>query len=638
MELSQLSQAQQATQAQTKAPTKEGGTQSSSFSLLIQQAKSNLSGGSVDPFLVSFLRPSVENAEMMAQSHYESDKPQSGLETDTADDGIDENPHYDERRLEREAERADRPQDETPVERRPQESVERTDEPVTHDTQDVAPQKDTNDTTQQAEKPAEAGPEKVETSETAKNVETQAATKSSDNAKTDVADNVHAVALSLAGDSTAKNTTKTDDNAVKVTANTAGTEATRSKQGQTLDVGASAPVAGKEPKHGLETALQKTAMNNGDGGKSAEHKTDKAQTVLPQNIAKQAEAELGKAAQARNDAASNVLQQKMTPEAAKQAENIAKMLPENTGAKIEVTTTEQGPTRISSARDALSAETRMILDKGEVKTAAGQSEQVDPLFKAEQPSRTASARAETNLQQNMAQANNAQKMATNTSSQTAAAKGGENFAQTLKSVGNNTQTTQAQNTTQPLNTGGDNVTAPSASQHARQTEAGAKTARAQNAQTPKFVEPKQVVEQIKVNIAKGAANGLDKIKIQLNPRELGTVEVKLDMSSDGKIQASISASRPETLDMLQKDAKGLEKAMADAGLKMDSQSMEFNLRGEQQQTPQQQQMAGDGRGNGFYNAGTANDNDAFDDDLSLASVLGQIEQDIVTEDKVNIRI
>ena len=45
----------------------------------------------------------------------------------------------------------------------------------------------------------------------------------------------------------------------------------------------------------------------------------------------------------------------------------------------------------------------------------------------------------------------------------------------------------------------------------------------------------------------------------------------------------VSIERPETFELLQRDARGLEKALQDAGLKTDSGSLSFNLKGEEEQ-------------------------------------------------------
>jgi hypothetical protein len=57
--------------------------------------------------------------------------------------------------------------------------------------------------------------------------------------------------------------------------------------------------------------------------------------------------------------------------------------------------------------------------------------------------------------------------------------------------------------------------------------------------------------------------------------------VRLDIGSDGKIQAVFAADKPQTVEMLQRDARELERSLQDAGLRADSGSLSFNLRGEQ---------------------------------------------------------
>src|SRR3546814_1308339 len=74
------------------------------------------------------------------------------------------------------------------------------------------------------------------------------------------------------------------------------------------------------------------------------------------------------------------------------------------------------------------------------------------------------------------------------------------------------------------------------------------------------------------------------------------LEVKLENASDGTLRAVISAERTETLDLLQRDARGLERALQEAGVKTDSGSLSFNLRGQGQNHEQQAGNGGSGRG------------------------------------------
>ncbi len=89
-----------------------------------------------------------------------------------------------------------------------------------------------------------------------------------------------------------------------------------------------------------------------------------------------------------------------------------------------------------------------------------------------------------------------------------------------------------------------------------------------------------VVDQLAVHIVKAAAEGMDKISIKLRPAALGHIEIQLELSHDGRIAAVVTAEKSETLELLQRDARGLERALQEAGLRTNSDSLNFNLRGE----------------------------------------------------------
>ncbi|WP_341899214.1 flagellar hook-length control protein FliK [Ferrovibrio terrae] len=102
-------------------------------------------------------------------------------------------------------------------------------------------------------------------------------------------------------------------------------------------------------------------------------------------------------------------------------------------------------------------------------------------------------------------------------------------------------------------------------------------------------------EQVAVQIKKGVAEGADKISIKLDPGNLGKVEIKLEIGHDGRLMAVISADKPDTLLMLQRDASQLEQSLRDSGLKTDQQSLSFTLRDQGQDNNGRD---GNGGGNG----------------------------------------
>ncbi|OEJ68273.1 flagellar hook-length control protein FliK [Magnetovibrio blakemorei] len=108
----------------------------------------------------------------------------------------------------------------------------------------------------------------------------------------------------------------------------------------------------------------------------------------------------------------------------------------------------------------------------------------------------------------------------------------------------------------------------------------------------------QVTDQINVQISKAIANGMDKISIQLRPAHLGRVDVQLEMSSDGRVTAVVTADNKDTLDLLKQDSRELERAMREAGLQMNSGDLSFNLRENGDQAGGGEKTAGKGQGSG----------------------------------------
>jgi flagellar hook-length control protein FliK len=113
-----------------------------------------------------------------------------------------------------------------------------------------------------------------------------------------------------------------------------------------------------------------------------------------------------------------------------------------------------------------------------------------------------------------------------------------------------------------------------------------------------------LVAQVAVHVAKAVSEGNDRITIKLSPADLGRIDVRLDIGTDGRIQAVFAADKPGTVEMLQRDARELERSLQDAGLRADSGSLSFNLRGEQQQQ-RDNDAAGFAGGTSPDNAGAA---------------------------------
>ncbi|MEQ8332913.1 flagellar hook-length control protein FliK [Nisaea sp.] len=124
--------------------------------------------------------------------------------------------------------------------------------------------------------------------------------------------------------------------------------------------------------------------------------------------------------------------------------------------------------------------------------------------------------------------------------------------------------------------------------------------------------PTPATEQVRVKLVKAAQGGLDRIKIQLNPSELGKVEVRLEFGADGGVRGTVIIDKPETMDLLQRDAKQLERALQDAGFKTGGDGLDFQMRGGGTNERHQQQ-AGSGNGPLSQDGGDQTGGDALPD-------------------------
>jgi flagellar hook-length control protein FliK len=84
-----------------------------------------------------------------------------------------------------------------------------------------------------------------------------------------------------------------------------------------------------------------------------------------------------------------------------------------------------------------------------------------------------------------------------------------------------------------------------------------------------------------MQIVQAASRRIERLVVQLEPAALGRVEVRLDFSRDNRVSALIAAERPETLDLLQRDSRALERGLQDAGLELEREGLSFSLRQEQ---------------------------------------------------------
>jgi len=83
---------------------------------------------------------------------------------------------------------------------------------------------------------------------------------------------------------------------------------------------------------------------------------------------------------------------------------------------------------------------------------------------------------------------------------------------------------------------------------------------------------------IAVEIVSRMREGMRRFDIRLDPPELGRIDVRLEVDRNGNVSTKLTVDRPETLDLVQREARGLERALQQAGLKTDAGGLEFSLR------------------------------------------------------------
>jgi flagellar hook-length control protein FliK len=90
-------------------------------------------------------------------------------------------------------------------------------------------------------------------------------------------------------------------------------------------------------------------------------------------------------------------------------------------------------------------------------------------------------------------------------------------------------------------------------------------------------------DKLGLAIAAKSVDGVRHFDIRLDPPELGRVQVHLSMDDNGRAQASLVVDKPQTLELLQRDATSLNRALTDAGLDLSNNGLNFSLREQHRQ-------------------------------------------------------
>ena len=87
----------------------------------------------------------------------------------------------------------------------------------------------------------------------------------------------------------------------------------------------------------------------------------------------------------------------------------------------------------------------------------------------------------------------------------------------------------------------------------------------------------QIATQINLHVSKAVKNGTSEFSLRLNPSELGAVRVKMAFNEAGRVSAQLFAERPETLELLQREMRGIERAVESGGHKIAQDGLSFEL-------------------------------------------------------------
>ena len=160
----------------------------------------------------------------------------------------------------------------------------------------------------------------------------------------------------------------------------------------------------------------------------------------------------------------------------------------------------------------------------------------------------------------------------------------------------------------------DQTSAPQGQVAANSIQPATGTVRAVHAAYQAPHTPQQLnLPQLAFEIIHRARLGDSRFEIRLDPPELGRIDVRMDVDAGGNVNARLTVERVETLDLLQRDQRQLERALAQAGLDGPKTNLEFSLKNNERQG------GGDGRPAWTADTGVGREGDVTTDPLVAAT-------------------
>ena len=94
-----------------------------------------------------------------------------------------------------------------------------------------------------------------------------------------------------------------------------------------------------------------------------------------------------------------------------------------------------------------------------------------------------------------------------------------------------------------------------------------------------IAQPGRIGQEMGVAIVHRLSAGEQELVVRLEPAALGRIEVRMAFDDQGGLRAVIAADSPVALDMLRRDSADLSRALNDAGIRNDGQSLRFQADG-----------------------------------------------------------
>ncbi len=316
-------------------------------------------------------------------------------------------------------------------------------------------------------------------------------------------------------------------------------------------------------------AAQQLAAVSADGQKRASLHSAQAQTGQNQGQGAQNQSAqtAAKSQQADTNARPNTYLQQQTAQ-------LAQTLSQDTKMRVDVAVTQDAEALSSRPSSTLSAGSALA----STNKAQGQTGQQANHQATANPQANAAQVAAAQAQGGQAQAQNQQSRGATAQAQAGIQAAASNSSVAGGSIG--------LHSAGPTAAGAEQANAANAANASAGTQQTQQFQQAQ--QTQQMARPQQplqstVAEQVSVKITKALQAGQDRITIRLNPAELGRVEVKMELTHDGRATAIVTADNRDTLEMLRRDSSDLQKALEEGGLQLNNKDMQFNLRGEEGQ-------------------------------------------------------